>query len=115
LAGRFTSVERPLATFEAAGKPYTVHLGPLWYWNERGYTLSPGEPVTISGQIDRVGKAVHLYLHTLVRGEETYVFTDEDGVPLWSRGRGRAAGRCAGPGHCPCCARGAGAGRPGGR
>lgn len=100
LEGKVKEVERPFATFEADGKTYTVHLGPSWFWQERGYTLTRGDQVTITGEVSVEGKASHLYLTSLVRGDTTYRFADDDGVPLWSggRGRGRGWGSRGGPG-----------------
>jgi hypothetical protein len=106
VAGTITEVKRPLATLRADGTITTIHLGPAWYWRQRGYALAVGDRVTVTGPIETEGEAVHLYLHTLTRGGETYVFADEEGVPLWSRsgagGGSRAgAGPRGGPGPGP--------------
>jgi hypothetical protein len=119
VSGTVTEVARPFATLEAEGETYTVHLGPSWYWRQKGYELAAGDRVTATGQVAPEGDRAHLYLHTLARGEATYVFAGEDGVPLWSRGRsgggpragprpGAGYGPGAGPGPgargcCPCC------------
>jgi hypothetical protein len=112
VSGTVTEVNRPFATLEAEGKTYTVHLGPVWYWRQKGYELAARDRVTATGQVDLEGEQTHLCLHTLVRGDETYVFADEDGVPLWSRGRsgrGPRAGPRPGPGPVPGAGPGPGA------
>jgi hypothetical protein len=116
LDGVLTEVERPYATLESDEVSYIVHLGPPWYWDKAGYEVKDGDEVSINGQLSRDGDEIHLYPHTIVRGDETLKLADESGVPVWS-GRGSsedpppppAAGRGRGRGGC-CggCARGSG-------
>jgi hypothetical protein len=97
LEGTVTKVQRPSATFQADGKSYTIHLGPTWYWEREGYSLASGDKVTVTGEVSREGRALHLYPYQMVKGGETYLLADPDGVPAWSRGW-RGAGR-GGMGH----------------
>ena len=121
LEGTVTKVQRPFATFEAGGKAYSVHLGPIGYWERQGYSLDSGDRITITGQVSTEGKANHLYPHSMIRKGETYLFADSDGVPAWSRGgRGRWGGAGGGWHHgwrhgghgccgdCPHCPAGEG-------
>jgi hypothetical protein len=101
LEGTVTKIERPIASFDAHGKVYTVHLGPSWFWRRHGYTLSRGDQVTITGEVSVEGETSHLYLHALERADTAYRFADDDGVPLWAGGRGR--GRGWGGQHVRCC------------
>jgi len=94
LDGTVTKVQRPFATFEADGKTYSIHLGPIWYWEKQGYSLDSGDKMTITGQVSAEGKVNHLYPHSMIREGETYTFAGSDGVPAWSRG-GRGQGRSA--------------------
>jgi len=113
LSGTLVEVQPPTATFESEGTRYIVHLGPTWFWNERGYEIAAGQTVTLHGQVAHEPDGEHLYLHALERGDQAYQFADADGAPLWSRagragdaptgcgrgmGRGAGAGAKAGPG-----------------
>jgi hypothetical protein len=114
--GVFVEVERPYATLKSDETFYVVHLGPPWYWDKTGYEVKTGDQVSVNGQLSRDGDEIHLYPHTIIRGDETIKLADENGVPVWS-GRGSsedpppppAAGRGKGRGGC-CggCAKGSG-------
>jgi hypothetical protein len=114
--GVFVEVERPYATLKSDETSYVVHLGPPWYWDKTGYEVKTGDQVSVNGQLSRDGDEIHLYPHTIIRGDETIKLADENGVPVWS-GRGSsedpppppAAGRGKGRGGC-CggCAKGSG-------
>jgi hypothetical protein len=115
LDGVLTEVERPYATMKSGDLSYVVHLGPPWYWDKAGFEVNSGDEISINGQISRDGDEIHLYPHTIVRGDDTLRLADENGVPVWS-GRGSAqqsppppaAGRGKGRGCCGGCAKGAG-------
>jgi len=99
LEGKIVDAARPTATFEAGGKSYSVHLGPVRYWSEKGWSLADGDRVTVTGQLETKDGAAHLYPHRIVRRDETLVLADENGVPLWSRAgtpRGNGSGNRAG-------------------
>jgi len=89
LEGTITEVDRPFATLESDGETYAVHLGPIWYWESRGYALNPGDRVAIKGHAWKDGGATHVFPQTLTRSGETYTLADEDGVPQWRGPHGR--------------------------
>jgi len=100
--GVFVEVERPYATLKSDETSYVVHLGPPWYWDKTGYEVRTGDQVSVNGQLSRDGDEIHLYPHTIVRGDETIKLADENGVPVWI-GRGKGRGGC-----CGGCAKGSG-------
>lgn len=116
LKGTMTAVTRPMATLEADGRTYTLHLGPFWFWEKQGYRLEKGDAVVVTGLLAQEGERAHVYLRTMARAGEMYLFAEADGVPLWIRGSGSGrgpgggSGPRGGPGMCP--GRGQGGGPP---
>ena len=64
-----------------------VHLGPGWYLDKQPVQLKPQYPVTVTGsRITYQGKPV-LIAAEVQKGGETLKLRDQNGIPLWSRGR----------------------------
>jgi len=96
LEGKITDAKRPVITLEADGKEYILHLGPIWYWQEKGQTFEEGQAVGITGVVEEVSGVFHVYPHTVKIDGETVELVDEDGVPVWAGrrvGRGPRSGR----------------------
>lgn len=106
LKGEITNVLKPLAQFKAAGKEYTVHLGPLWYWNQEKLELAKGA-AEIVGETEEVDGAWHLYPNKIVQGKVEIVLASDDGTPKWSQSsKGTRMGGRGGHGcghHQRCC------------
>lgn len=103
LEGVIVDAERPTATFESEGKRYTVHLGPVRFWNRQGWSLADGDRITLTAQIETNDGVAHLYPHRIVRGEDSYVLADDSGAPVWSRPGKRGGGKRNRRGGGGCC------------
>ncbi len=108
LEGTIKDADRPVVTMEAEGKEYILHLGPVWYWQEKGYKLEKDQAVKVTGMVEEIEGKLHFYPHTMESGGESIVLADENCVPVWAGqrgGRGPGFGRgyhgqCEyGPGH----------------
>lgn len=116
LEGKIMETEDRMALFQADGKTYLLHMGPVWFWEERGYALEATDRLRVTGQVSGTDDGnLNLYPHAIERDGETYVLADAYGRPAWARGgRGRGAGVRAGA--CQergrgSCGRGSGCGR----
>jgi hypothetical protein len=93
---------------DTAGGPVAVHVGPAWYLQRKGVTLSAGEWVTITGSRVSPRGGPALVATELRRGESVLRLRAADGTPAWggwsrgdgwgARGGGQGRGRGAGPG-----------------
>ncbi len=110
LKGEITNVISPLdryvrliATFKTNDKEYTVHLGPVRYWNQENLKLEKGK-VEIIGEQEEVEGQWHLYPSKIIQGKNTIALVTDDGFPKWANmrfGKGRMGyGRCGN-----CCGR----------
>lgn len=101
LEGKIKDAERPTVVMEADGKEYILHPGPIWYWKEKGYSLEKDQVVTVTGVVEEVDGALHIYPHIIKTGEQSIKLVDENGVPVWAGlRRGRSAGPGRGYGNC---------------
>ena len=84
--GKIVGIEGRKATLKTdSGSRVTVHLGPQWYWRERGYRLNTGTYVDVGGYGecgDDEGGYVYPYE---IEGEDFYIdLADENGYPRWA-------------------------------
>ena len=110
LKGEITNVLSPLyryvrliATFKTNDKEYTVHLGPIRYWNQENLKLEKGK-VEIIGEQEEVEGQWHLYPSKIIQGKNTIGLVTDDGFPKWANmrfGKGRMGNRRGGN----CCGR----------
>ena len=110
LKGEITNVISPLyryvrliATFKTNDKEYTVHLGPIRYWNQENLKLEKGK-VEIIGEQEEIEGQWHLYPSKIIQGKNTIGLVTDDGFPKWANmrfGKGRMGNRCGGN----CCGR----------
>ncbi len=102
ISGTVTDNVRPCGTLKGDdGSEYTIHLGPIWYWEDNNYELKLSA-VQIKGEVS--GKDIYPY--EIIQDGKTMVFTDDKGVPKWNkdgkgRGYGKGYGRGNGRGNCP--------------
>jgi len=84
--GKIVGIEGRKATLKTdSDSRVTVHLGPQWYWRERGYRLNTGAYVDIGGY-GEVGDDEGGYVYPYeIEGEDFYVdLADENGYPRWA-------------------------------
>lgn len=76
-----------------AGARVAVHLGPQWYWRDRGYRLRTGAHVTVRGYgdvWDDEGGFVYPYE---IEGDGFHIdLADEHGYPRWAHDNGYYGG-----------------------
>jgi len=116
LKGEITNVLSPLyryvrliATFKTNDKEYTVHLGPIRYWNRENLKLEKGK-VEIIGEQEEVDGQWQLYPSKIIQGKTTIVLVTDSGFPKWANmkfDKGRIGNRRGGfNGGCGnCCGR----------
>ncbi len=113
LKGEITNVLSPLyryvrlmATFKTKDKEYTVHLGPVRYWNQENLKLEKGK-VEIIGVQEEVEGQWHLYPSKIIQGKNTIALVTDDGFPKWANmrfGKGRMGNGLGGfNGRCGNC------------
>lgn len=101
LEGKITDAERPLVKMEADSKEYILHLGPVWYWQEKGYTLEKDQTVEVTGVVKDIDGVLNVYPQTIKTNGESIELADEDCVPVWTGRRGgRGPGFGRGYGQC---------------
>ena len=88
LEGKIKDSERPEITMDVEGKEHILHVGPFWYWEEKGYTLEEGQDVKVTGAVAEVDGVLHVYPQTIQVGDESIELADENGLPAWAGRRG---------------------------
>lgn len=78
LDGQITNVLLPLAILKSDDKEYTVHLGPVWYWQQKNYELSKGA-VQLTGVVEEVDGQGHFYPSKIIQGKTTIIL--DEGSP----------------------------------
>ena len=88
LNGEFINIDRPNAKFISEdGTVYIVHLGPYWYWQQNDYEVTINMPAEIKGEVMRVNGQYELYPWVIIQDGVRMCFSDDRGIPNWSRGR----------------------------
>lgn len=73
----------------ANNETFTVRLGPSWYLSQRNFQLQPNQIIEVTGsRVDWNGQPT-LIAAEVTQGNQTIQLRDENGIPLWSRGRHR--------------------------
>lgn len=98
LKGEITEVNMPVAKFKSEGKEYSVHLGPIWFWNQKDYELKKGE-AELRGELEKANDSLHFYPYTVTQGSAKFELADDDGVPHWSARAGAGRGGMMGRGQ----------------
>ncbi|NIV94896.1 hypothetical protein GWN42_19415 [candidate division KSB1 bacterium] len=103
LKGEIINVLLPLAKFKTEDKEYTVHLGPIWYWQQEKLELKKGK-VEMVGEQEEVDGTWHIYPNKISQGQSTIELVSEKGVPKWAAARstrqgGKWSGRRGGAHH----------------
>ena len=89
VTGSVTEVNHPIAKFKADdGTIYDIHMGPYWYWMNKGYKLI-NETATIKGEVKTVDGVKELYPNEIIQNGNTIKLADENGVPYWAGNKGK--------------------------
>ena len=64
-----------------------VHLAPDWFFEEKKMVLKEDEAITIVGSKVKKGGNEFVVVKTFTLGGVTLALRDDQGLPLWSKGR----------------------------
>ncbi len=100
--GEFTSITRPDVTLkDNSGTEYKIHLGPYWYWDDNGYSVSLSAETEIYGKL--ASGTNEIYAYTITQNGKTIKLVDDNNNPLWwNSGKGRGDGNGWGMGNKNC-------------
>lgn len=84
--GKIVRIEGQKATLRTdAGGRVTMHLGPRWYWRERGYRLRTGAHVTVRGHGEVWHDEGGFIYPNEIEGDGFYIdLADQYGYPRWA-------------------------------
>jgi hypothetical protein len=71
---------------ESDGKATEVHLGPSWFLEQQGITVSKGDVVQVTGSLVEQDGTTFLIAREIRKGAKVVTLRDERGVPAWSGG-----------------------------
>ncbi|MCX8030112.1 MAG: hypothetical protein N3A59_00840 [Thermodesulfovibrionales bacterium] len=64
-----------------------VHMGPQWYVNSQNVKIEKGDKVEVKGSRISIDKETFMVAAEVKKADAILKLRDEDGYPLWSRGR----------------------------
>ena len=64
-----------------------VHLGPSWFLDREGVSVSKGDAVEVDGSVIDLNGETFLIARELRTGNKVVKLRDELGVPAWAGGR----------------------------
>jgi len=88
LEGKIKDAQRPEITMDVDGREHMLHVGPFWYWQEKGYTVEEGQDVKVTGAVEEIDGVLHVYPQTIEAGGKSIELIDENGFPVWAGRRG---------------------------
>ena len=72
---------------KTSGETISVHVGPSWYLEEQKIDFQKSDQVVITGsRVTFEGKPA-IIASEIKKGDMVLVLRDQNGIPLWSRGR----------------------------
>ena len=74
-------------TLSSEGQAMDVHLGPSWFLDREGVSVSKGDAVEVSGSVIDLNGETFLIARELKTGNKVVKLRDERGVPAWAGGR----------------------------
>lgn len=90
----------PCVVARVDGQEYIIHVGPLWYWQDKEVKFQKSADIEVTGIVVDIVGVKHIFPQTLrVDGKELKI-TDENGMPLWAGYRFARGFRKLGPGMC---------------
>lgn len=88
----------PCVTMQIDGQEYILHVGPLWYWQDKDVKFQKGATIEVVGMVVDVAGVKHIFPQALLMDGKEFKVTDENGIPLWAGYRRGHAMRRLGPG-----------------
>lgn len=73
-------------TVKKEDRTIDVHLGPAAFLKERGFRLTKGDQIEVTGATAEFGNSDALIAREVKKGGETLVLRDAQGIPKWSGG-----------------------------
>jgi hypothetical protein len=67
---------------------WDVHLGPTWYLQNQEIQIQPEDNITVTGSIINWSGQSGIIAASVRKGDAALMLRDQDGVPVWHRGRG---------------------------
>jgi hypothetical protein len=64
-----------------------VHLGPSWYIDKQTPNIETNDTITVTGSRVTVGGKPAIIATEVKKGDEVLKLRDDNGIPVWSRGR----------------------------
>ena len=74
-------------TLSSEGQAMDVHLGPSWFLDREGVSVSKGDAVEVNGSVIDLNGETFLIARELKTGKQVVTLRDERGVPAWAGGR----------------------------
>jgi hypothetical protein len=62
-----------------------VHVGPTWYLEQKNYSFAKGDRIEVDGSKVQYAGADVIIARQIRKGDATWTFRNEQGIPLWSR------------------------------
>lgn len=76
-------------TVKQAKESIPVFIGPAWYLEKQGVTLSEGEKIQVTGSRITVNSSQVLLAKEIKKGDQLLKLRDDRGFPLWAGRMGR--------------------------
>jgi hypothetical protein len=77
-------------TLKTAKETVTVHLGPSWYLDKQGMTLTPGDKLEVTGSRTTFQGQPAVIAGEVKKGGQVMKLRDAAGIPAWAgQGRGQ--------------------------
>lgn len=64
-----------------------IHLAPSWFLAEQDFAVTPQEKITVIGSRINIDGEEAIIAREIKKGDRTILLRDENGIPLWRRGR----------------------------
>ncbi len=81
-AGTHLQLKTENATFD-------VHVGPSWFLAKNNMSFAKDDQIEVTGSKVKFGDADALLAREITKGDKKLVLRNEQGFPVWSRGRRR--------------------------
>jgi len=86
--GMVDGVNSPRAIIsDDSGIQYEIHMGPVWFWDRKGYQLKEGVRAELKGWLGDVKGSRHFYPKEIRQDGNVFVLRDGHGIPEWSSNR----------------------------
>jgi hypothetical protein len=65
----------------------SIHVGPSWYLANKNFKLNVGDKLEVTGSKVTINKEISIIAKELKKDTLTLKLRDENGFPLWSKGK----------------------------